>query len=78
MGSFVPPRGMAPAQPVLSIPQKKSSVMADVGSLDSAKKAAKSGMWAAFFVAGVSWIAFIGERALRIVASLRAGDHDLG
>lgn len=57
MGSYVPPRGVAPAQPpVLSIPQKKSSVMADVGSVESAKKAAKSGMWAAFVVAAITTI----------------------
>lgn len=56
MGSYTPPAGVATASPVLSQPASKSSVMADVGSAEAAKKAAKGGMWAAFFVAGVTSI----------------------
>ena len=54
MGSYTPPRSMTVSQPVLSQPKKSNSVIADVTSAAAAKKAARGGMWAAFFVAGVT------------------------
>jgi hypothetical protein len=54
MGSYTPPRSVTVSQPVLSQPKKSSAFVADISTADAAKKAAKGGMWAAFFVAGVT------------------------
>ncbi len=53
MGSYSPPPSVTLSRPALSQP-KKTNLLPEVEGAEAAKKAAKGGMWAAFFVAGVT------------------------